>query len=84
MGNGLMIVQHAAAFTIWCAGRWRCWRSTFSQNASLVVAHRLGIAAPDTYDLSAACAGLCFALANPSDSIRTGRPNESFRQGARQ
>jgi len=56
----------------------------FSQNASLVVAQRLGIAAPDTYDLSAACAGLCFALANPSDSIRTGRPNERFRQGARQ
>jgi hypothetical protein len=48
-----MIMQHAAAGTIWCAGRcWRCWRSTSSPNASLVVAHRLGIAAPGAHDLS--------------------------------
>ena len=41
-------------------------------NASAVVAHRLGIAAPGAYDLNAACAGFCYALANAADSIRAG------------
>jgi len=41
-------------------------------NTSAVVAHRLGIIAPGAYDLNAACAGFCYALANASDSIRTG------------
>ena len=41
-------------------------------NASAVVAHRLGIVAPGAYDLNAACAGFCYALANASDSIRAG------------
>jgi 3-oxoacyl-[acyl-carrier-protein] synthase III len=41
-------------------------------NASAVVAYRLGIAAPGAYDLNAACAGFCYALANASDSIRAG------------
>src|SRR5215469_9418125 len=41
-------------------------------NASAVVAHRLGIAAPGAYDVNAACAGFCYALANASDAIRAG------------
>jgi 3-oxoacyl-[acyl-carrier-protein] synthase-3 len=41
-------------------------------NVSAVVAHRLGIVAPGAYDLNAACAGFCYALANASDSIRAG------------
>jgi 3-oxoacyl-[acyl-carrier-protein] synthase-3 len=41
-------------------------------NASAVVAHRLGIVAPGAYDLNAACAGFCYALANAADAIRAG------------
>jgi len=41
-------------------------------NSSAVVAHRLGIVAPGAYDLNAACAGFCYALANASDAIRAG------------
>jgi 3-oxoacyl-[acyl-carrier-protein] synthase-3 len=41
-------------------------------NVSAVVASRLGIVAPGAYDLNAACAGFCYALATASDSIRAG------------
>src|ERR1700735_581699 len=41
-------------------------------NASAVVASRLGIVAPGAYDLNAACAGFCYALANASDAVRAG------------
>src|SRR6516165_4141309 len=41
-------------------------------NISAVVAHRLGIAAPGAYDLNAACAGFCYALATASDAVRAG------------
>src|SRR5580692_11661763 len=41
-------------------------------NTSAVAAHRLGIVAPGAYDLNAACAGFCYALANASDAIRAG------------
>ncbi len=41
-------------------------------NISAVVAHRLGIVAPGAYDLNAACAGFCYALATASDAIRAG------------
>jgi 3-oxoacyl-[acyl-carrier-protein] synthase-3 len=41
-------------------------------NTAAVVAYRLGIAAPGAYDLNAACAGFCYALANASDAIRAG------------
>jgi 3-oxoacyl-[acyl-carrier-protein] synthase-3 len=36
------------------------------------VARRLGIIAPGAYDLNAACAGFCYALAAASDSVRAG------------
>ena len=41
-------------------------------NAAAMVAHRLGIAAPGAYDLNAACAGFCYALATASDAVRAG------------
>src|SRR5215469_6896753 len=41
-------------------------------NASAMVAHRLGIPAPGAYDLNAACAGFCYALANAADAVRAG------------
>jgi 3-oxoacyl-[acyl-carrier-protein] synthase-3 len=41
-------------------------------NNSAVVAYRLGIIAPGAYDVNAACAGFCYALANASDAVRAG------------
>jgi 3-oxoacyl-[acyl-carrier-protein] synthase-3 len=41
-------------------------------NNSAVVAYRLGILAPGAYDVNAACAGFCYALANASDAVRAG------------
>jgi 3-oxoacyl-[acyl-carrier-protein] synthase-3 len=41
-------------------------------NVAATVASRLGIVAPGAYDLNAACAGFCYALATASDSVRSG------------
>jgi 3-oxoacyl-[acyl-carrier-protein] synthase-3 len=41
-------------------------------NTAATVATRLGIQAPGAYDLNAACAGFCYALAAASDSVRSG------------
>jgi len=41
-------------------------------NAAATVAHRLGITSPGAYDLNAACAGFCYALASASDAVRAG------------
>jgi 3-oxoacyl-[acyl-carrier-protein] synthase-3 len=41
-------------------------------NVAAVVAHRLGIVAPGAYDLNAACAGFCYAIATASDAVRAG------------
>ena len=41
-------------------------------NVSATVATRLGIVAPGAYDLNAACAGFCYALAAAADSVRAG------------
>jgi len=41
-------------------------------NTAAQVARRLGIVAPGAYDLNAACAGFCYALASASDAVRTG------------
>ena len=49
-----------------------CTPESFIPNVSASVAHRLGIAAPGAYDLNAACAGFCYALASASDAIRAG------------
>jgi 3-oxoacyl-[acyl-carrier-protein] synthase III len=41
-------------------------------NVAASAAYRLGITAPGAYDLNAACAGFCYALATASDAVRTG------------
>ncbi|GII54883.1 3-oxoacyl-[acyl-carrier-protein] synthase 3 protein 4 [Planotetraspora thailandica] len=41
-------------------------------NASARVANRLGIEAPGAFDVNAACAGFCYALAAASDAVRAG------------
>ena len=41
-------------------------------NTAATVARRLGIIAPGAYDLNAACAGFCYALATAADAVRTG------------
>jgi 3-oxoacyl-[acyl-carrier-protein] synthase-3 len=51
-------------------------------NVAAVVASRLGIVAPGAYDLNAACAGFCYALATASDSIRAGSARHALVIGA--
>jgi len=41
-------------------------------NVSATVAYRLGIVSPGAYDLNAACAGFCYALATAADSVTAG------------
>jgi 3-oxoacyl-[acyl-carrier-protein] synthase III len=41
-------------------------------NTAAQTARRLGISAPGAYDMNAACAGFCYALANAADAVRTG------------
>jgi 3-oxoacyl-[acyl-carrier-protein] synthase-3 len=41
-------------------------------NAAARVAHRLGIEAPGAFDVNAACAGFCYALASAGDAVRAG------------
>src|SRR5580693_10057024 len=41
-------------------------------NTAATVARRMGIVAPGAYDLNAACAGFCYALAAAADSVRAG------------
>jgi 3-oxoacyl-[acyl-carrier-protein] synthase-3 len=41
-------------------------------NAAATVARRLGISAPGAYDMNAACAGFCYALASAADAVRAG------------
>lgn len=49
-----------------------CTPETTIPNTAASVATRLGIAAPAAFDLNAACAGFCYALAAASDSVRAG------------
>ena len=51
-------------------------------NTSASVAHRLGIRAPGAYDLNAACAGFCYALASASDAVRAGSAHAALVSGA--
>jgi 3-oxoacyl-[acyl-carrier-protein] synthase III len=41
-------------------------------NTAAVTATRLGIKAPGAYDLNAACAGFCYAMASAADAVRAG------------
>jgi 3-oxoacyl-[acyl-carrier-protein] synthase-3 len=49
-----------------------CTPETTIPNTAATVARRLGIVAPGAYDLNAACAGFCYALASAADSVRAG------------
>jgi 3-oxoacyl-[acyl-carrier-protein] synthase-3 len=49
-----------------------CSNEASIPNVAAVAAHRLGIVAPGAYDVNAACAGFCYALASASDAIRAG------------
>jgi 3-oxoacyl-[acyl-carrier-protein] synthase III len=49
-----------------------CTPEVMIPNVAASVARRLGIMAPGAYDLNAACAGFCYALANAADAVRTG------------
>ena len=49
-----------------------CTPEVMIPNTAAVVARRLGITAPGAYDLNAACAGFCYALAAASDAVRAG------------
>jgi 3-oxoacyl-[acyl-carrier-protein] synthase III len=51
-------------------------------NVSASVAKRLGIVAPGAYDLNAACAGFCYALATAADAVRTGTARNVLVVGA--
>jgi 3-oxoacyl-[acyl-carrier-protein] synthase-3 len=41
-------------------------------SVAAITAYRLGIATPGAYDLNAACAGFCYALATASDAVKSG------------
>jgi len=49
-----------------------CTPEVMIPNTAAIVARRLGIAAPGAYDMNAACAGFCYALASASDAVRAG------------
>jgi len=49
-----------------------CTPEVMIPNTAAIVGRRLGIAAPGAYDLNAACAGFCYALAAASDAVRAG------------
>jgi 3-oxoacyl-[acyl-carrier-protein] synthase-3 len=51
-------------------------------NTAAQVARRLGINAPGAYDMNAACAGFCYALASASDAVRTGTASNVLLIGA--
>lgn len=51
-------------------------------NISASVAYRLGIVAPGAYDLNAACAGFCYALASAADSVKAGSARHALVIGA--
>jgi 3-oxoacyl-[acyl-carrier-protein] synthase III len=51
-------------------------------NTAATVARRLGIMAPGAYDMNAACAGFCYAMANAADAVRTGTARNVLVVGA--
>lgn len=59
-----------------------CTPEALIPNVSASVARRLGVIAPGAYDLNAACAGFCYALANAADAVRTGTARNVLVVGA--
>jgi 3-oxoacyl-[acyl-carrier-protein] synthase III len=51
-------------------------------NTAATVARRLGISSPGAYDMNAACAGFCYALASASDAVRAGTARHVLLIGA--
>jgi 3-oxoacyl-[acyl-carrier-protein] synthase III len=51
-------------------------------NTAAITARRLGIEAPGAYDLNAACAGFCYAMASAADAVRTGSADNVLVIGA--
>ena len=51
-------------------------------NAAAQTAHKIGMTAPAAFDLNAACAGFCYALANAADAVRTGTARNALVIGA--
>jgi 3-oxoacyl-[acyl-carrier-protein] synthase-3 len=49
-----------------------CTMESQIPNAAAVVAHRLGIHSPGAFDVNAACAGFCYALATADAAVRAG------------
>jgi 3-oxoacyl-[acyl-carrier-protein] synthase-3 len=59
-----------------------CTPEVMIPNTAASVATRLGIGAPGAYDLNAACAGFCYALATASDAVRAGTSRNALVIGA--
>jgi 3-oxoacyl-[acyl-carrier-protein] synthase III len=59
-----------------------CTPEVMIPNTAAIVARRLGIVAPGAYDLNAACAGFCYALASASDAVRAGSARHVLVVGA--
>jgi 3-oxoacyl-[acyl-carrier-protein] synthase-3 len=59
-----------------------CTPEVMIPNTAAIVAKRLGIVAPGAYDLNAACAGFCYALASASDAVRAGSARHVLVVGA--
>ena len=51
-------------------------------NTAATVAHRLGLVAPGAFDVNAACAGFCYALAVAADAVRSGSARNVLVAGA--
>ena len=51
-------------------------------SVAAMTAHRLGISAPGAFDLNAACAGFCYALATAADLVRGGSARNALVIGA--
>ncbi|GAA4090023.1 beta-ketoacyl-ACP synthase III [Nonomuraea sp. NPDC050663] len=59
-----------------------CTPESMIPNVAATVAHRLGIEAPGAFDVNAACAGFCYALATASAAIRGGSAKHVLVVGA--
>jgi 3-oxoacyl-[acyl-carrier-protein] synthase III len=59
-----------------------CTMPTPMPNAAAQVADRIGVKAAGAFDLNAACAGFCYALATASDLVRSGSAQKVLVIGA--
>jgi 3-oxoacyl-[acyl-carrier-protein] synthase-3 len=59
-----------------------CTQEAQIPQASAIVAHRLGMNYPGSYDINVACAGFCYALACAGDAVRAGSASNVLVIGA--